>query len=208
MVRRLDDFSRFLEAASFSHGQVLNVADVARECAASRNTVESYLGILEDLLIAVRLPVFRRRAKRAVVAHAKLYFFDCGVFRSLRPAGPLDAREEAAGPALEGLVLQHLRAWISYGGADCRVHFWRTRAGSEVDFVLYGGAGFHAIEVKNSRSVRPADLRGLRTFHQDYPESSPLLLYRGDEALERNGVRCLPVDRFLRELVPGRGLPC
>ena len=58
------------------------------------------------------------------------------------------------------------------------------------------------------RSLRPADLRGLRTFHQDYPESSPLLLYRGDEALERNGVRCLPVERFLRELIPGRDLPC
>ena len=207
LVRRLDDFSRFLEVASFSHAQMLNVADIARECVAGRNTVESYLGILEDLLIATRLPVFRRRAKRAVVAHAKLYFFDCGVFRSLRPAGPLDAREEIAGPALEGLVLQHLRAWISYGGADCRIHFWRTRGGSEVDFVLYGGAGFHAIEVKNSRSVRPRDLRGLRTFREDYPESSPLLLYRGDEVLERNGVRCLPVDRFLRELTPGRDLP-
>ncbi|MXZ72457.1 MAG: ATP-binding protein [Acidobacteria bacterium] len=208
LVRRLDDFSRFLEVASFSHAQLLNVADIARECVASRNTVESYLGILEDLLIATRLPVFRRRAKRAVVAHAKLYFFDSGVFRSLRPVGPLDAREEIAGPALEGLVLQHLRAWISYGDADCRIHFWRTRGGSEVDFVLYGGAGFYAIEVKNSRSLRPSHLRGLRTFHQDYPESSPLLLYRGDEALERNGVRCLPVARFLRELIPGRDLPC
>ena len=207
LVRRLDDFSRFLEVASFSHAQLLNVADIARECVASRNTVESYLGILEDLLIATRLPVFRRRAKRAVVAHAKLYFFDCGVFRSLRPAGPLDAREAVAGPALEGLVLQHLRAWIGYGGADCRVYFWRTRGGSEVDFVLYGGAGFHAIEVKSSRSLRPGDLRGLRTFHADYPESSPLLLYRGDETLERNGVRCMPVDRFLRELIPGRELP-
>ena len=208
LVRRLDDFSRFLEAASFSHAQMLNVSDIARECVASRNTVESYLGILEDLLIATRLPVFRRRAKRAVVAHAKLYFFDAGVFRSLRPAGPLDAREEVAGPALEGLVLQHLRAWISYSGADCRVHFWRTRGGAEVDFVVYGDAGFHAIEVKNSRSLRPSDLRSLRTFHQDYPESSPLLLYRGDEALERNGVRCLPVEQFLRELIPGRELPC
>ena len=149
----------------------------------------------------------RRRAKRVVVAHAKLYFFDSGLFRSLRPVGPLDAREEIAGPALEGLVLQHLRSWISYGGADCRVHFWRTRGGSEVGFVLYGGAGFYTIEVKNSRSLRPSDLRGLRTFHQDYPESSPLLLYRGDEALVRNGVRCLPVERFLRELIPGRDLP-
>lgn len=74
--------------------------------------------------------------------------------------------------------------------------------------MLYGDAGFHAVEVKNSRSVRPRDLRRLKAFRDDYPESSPLLLYRGDEALERSGVRCLPVDRFLRELVPGRDLPC
>ena len=207
LVRRLDDFSRFLEVASFSHAQMLTVADIARECVASRNTVESYLGILEDLLIATRLPVFRRRARRAVVTHAKFYFFDCGVFRALRPAGPLDARQEIAGPALEGLVLQHLRAWISYGDTDYQVFFWRTRGGSEVDFILYGRGGFHAIEVKNSRSVRPSDLRGLRTFHEDYPESSPLLLYRGEEALERNGIRCVPVDRFLRGLIPGRDLP-
>lgn len=207
LVRRLDDFSRFLEVASFSHAQVLNVAEIARECVATRNTVESYLGILEDLLISALLPVFRRRAKRALVAHAKFYFFDCGVFRSLRPTGLLDVREEVAGPALEGLVLQHLRAWVDYGTADSRIYYWRTRSGSEVDFVLYGAPGLHAIEVKNSRSLRPRDLRGIRTFGQDYPEASLFLLYRGEETLERDGVRCMPVDRFLSGLVPGRELP-
>jgi len=75
LVRRLDDFVRFLEAISLSHGQVLDVAAVARECLASRNTVESYVSILEDLLLAVRLPVFTRRAKRATIAHSKLFFF-------------------------------------------------------------------------------------------------------------------------------------
>ena len=127
--------------------------------------------------------------------------------RSLRPAGLLDAGAKIDGAALEGLVLQHLRAWIGYGNADCRIHFWRTRGGSEVDFVLYGADGFHAIEVNNGRSLRPADLRGIETFHRDYPEAAPLLLYRGSETLERDGIRCVPVDRFLRELVPGRDLP-
>ena len=46
-----------------------------------------------------------------------------------------------------------------------------------------------------------------QTFQRDYPEAAPLLLYRGSETLERDGVRCMPVDRFLRELVPGRDLP-
>ena len=96
---------------------------------------------------------------------------------------------------------------IGYGNADCRIHFWCTRGRSEVDFVLYGADGFHAIQVNNGRSLRPADLRGIETFHRDYPETALLLLYRGSETLERDGVRCMPVDRFLRELVPGRDLP-
>ncbi len=74
----------------------------------------SYLEILEDLLLSFRLPVFTRRAKRDTIAHPKLYFFDAGVFRSLRPKGPLDRPEEIEGAALEGLVAQHLRAWIAY----------------------------------------------------------------------------------------------
>ena len=83
---------------------------VARECESERKVVTGYLGILEDLLLSFRLPVFRKRAKRATVAHEKMYLFDAGVFRSLRPKGPLDRPEEMEGQALEGLVAQHLRA--------------------------------------------------------------------------------------------------
>ena len=62
-------FSRFLESVSFSHGAQINVAAVARECEVERKVVAGYVGILEDLLLAFRLPVFRRRAKRATVVH-------------------------------------------------------------------------------------------------------------------------------------------
>ncbi len=202
LVRRLDDFNRFLEIISLSHGQLLNVTSIARECTASRNTVESYITILEDLLIAVRIPVFTRRAKRAMAAHAKFYFFDCGVFRSVRPSGPLDSESEIGGPSLEGLVLQHLRAWIDYQAADMKIYFWRTQAGSEVDFVLYGNNGFFAIEVKNSTFIRKADLRGLKTFHHDYPESRAICLYRGEETIEEDRVLCMPVETFLKSLHP------
>jgi len=207
LVRDLGDFHRFLEAASFSQASVLNVSEVARECQVGRKTVEGYLGVLEDLLLAFQVPVFAKRARRKVTAHPKLFFSDVGVFRSLRPAGPLDRPEEIAGAALEGLVAQHLRAWIDYSGADATLSFWRTRAGSEVDFVIYGQDAFTAIEVKHAGDVRPADLRGLRAFAEDYPEADLRLLYRGTEALEIDGIRCLPCEGFLRELRPGRPLP-
>jgi predicted AAA+ superfamily ATPase len=205
-VRDIGDFSRFLEAISFSHGQVLNVSNVARECQVQRKTVEGYLEVLEDLLLGFRLPVFSRRAIRSTTSHPKFYFFDAGVFRSVRPRGPLDRPEEVGGGALEGLVAQHLRAWVSYRGRDEKLFFWRTRSGMEVDFVVYGPSGFWAIEVKNTRRVRPEDLRGLRSFRRQFPEAEAILLYRGEERLRTSEVLCVPVEDFLLEVHPEREL--
>lgn len=206
LARDVGSFSRFLEAAAFSHAATLNVSGLARECETSRSTVAGYLELLEDLLLCFRLPVFTRRAKRRLIAHPRFFYFDCGVFRSLRPAGPFDRPSEIGGPALEGLVAQHLRAWLAYSGADAGLHYWRTRGGSEVDFVLYGTPGLWAFDVMNADRVRPADLRGLTAFGDEHPEARRILLHRGEHRLVRRGIPCLPVEPFLKELNPERGL--
>jgi predicted AAA+ superfamily ATPase len=207
LVRQVGQFARFLEAVSFSQATALNLSEVARECQVSRKTVEGYLGILEDLLLSFQVPVFTKRAQRHLSAHPKFFWFDAGIFVATRPAGPLDRPEEIAGAALEGLVAQHLRAWIDYTGSDFALSFWRTKAGNEVDFVVYGRDGFWAVEVKHTAVIRPADLRGLRAFREDYPEATLRLLYRGRETLELDGIRCLPCEDFLLRLVPGQPLP-
>jgi predicted AAA+ superfamily ATPase len=207
LVRNLGAFARFLEALSFSHASVLNISNVARECAVERKTVESFVQVTEDLLLGARVPVFTRRAKRALVAHPKFYFFDAGVFRSIRPSGPLDPATEIDGAALEGLMFQHLRAWNAYRGERNQLSYWRTRHGVEVDFVLYGPDGFFAIEVKNARRVDPADVQPLREFQSDFPAAQVLLLHRGERRLNVNGVNCAPCAEFLAELNPTRSAP-
>ncbi|MBE3135006.1 MAG: DUF4143 domain-containing protein, partial [Acidobacteria bacterium] len=107
---------------------------MARECQVERKTADGYLSVLEDLLLAFRLPVFTRRAARATTAHPKFYLFDTGVFRALRPTGPLDpGRGFADGDALEGLVAQHLRAWVAYSRRRADLFYWGTPGGLEVD---------------------------------------------------------------------------
>ena len=202
LVRQVGSFARFLEVVSFSHGSVLTLTNVARDAAVNRKTVEGFVDVLEDLLVSFKVPVFTKRARRATAAHPKFYFFDAGVFRSLRPAGPLDQPSEIDGAALEGLVAQQLRAWIAYTPEEHELYYWRTRSGVEVDFVVYGTQQFAAIEVKNSDRVRPADLRGLKAFREDYPECKVLLLNRGADKLEVDGIPCWPVERFLRQLRP------
>ena len=203
-ARNVGAFARFLEVISFSHASVINLANVARESQIERKTVAAYVEVLEDLLLSFRVPVFTRRAKREASTHPKFFLFDAGVFRSVRPKGPLDRPEEIDGAALEGLVAQHLRAWLAYRGDDAALFFWRTRSGVEVDFVVYGAAGFWAIEVKNATRVRPEDLRGLEAFGTDYPEAELLLLHRGAGRERRGRIWVLPVEEFLKNLIPAR----
>lgn len=206
LVRNLGGFSRFVEAVSFSQASPLNLAEVARECEVGRKTVEGYLDVLEDLLLCFRLPVFTRRAQRQLVSHPKFFWFDAGVFRAARPTGPLDRPAELAGPALEGLVAQHLKAWNDLSGERHSLSYWRTKAGSEVDFVIYGPLGFWAIEVKHGAEPHRTDTRGLRSFREDYPEAKVALLHRGKDRLDLDGVPALPLEKFLLELRPGQEL--
>jgi predicted AAA+ superfamily ATPase len=206
-IRNIGNFSRFLEAISFSHGSIINISNVARECEIERKVVEGYIKILEDILLAFRLPIFTRKAKRSLISHPKFYFFDAGVFQVIRPKGPLDCPEEIGGAALEGLVAQHLKAWNAYRGNPNNIYFWRSRGGVEVDFVLYGEEGIYAIEVKNTSRIRPEDLRSLASFRSDYPQSKTILLYRGKDKLLQNNTICIPCETFLKELVPSRSIP-
>ena len=200
LTRNLSAFTRFLEAASFSQGQLLNITAVARECQIKRKLAESYFQILEDLLLAVRVPAFEKRARRRIQRHPKFFFFDAGIFRALRPTGPLDCPAEIDGPALETLVLQHLRAVISWRDPNARIYYWRTATGLEVDFVVYSPNVFAAIEIKRKKNVSATDLRGLQAFAEDYPEADRLVLYGGDYEENIKGNRLIPIQHALPEL--------
>lgn len=207
-VRNLGQFSRFLEAISFSHSSVINLSNVSRECEVKRKTVEGYLEILKDILLAFTIPVFTKKAQRKMSSHPKFYLFDTGVYNSLRPKGPLDKPEEIQGTALEGLVAQHLKAWIDYSNFDADLFFWRTQAGSEIDFVVYGQDIFMAIEVKNAKKIYSNNLRHLKTFKKDYPQAKTILLYRGEDKIKKENILCLPCEKFLKELKPSLMIPC
>lgn len=203
LVRNIGNFSRFLEAISFSHASPLNISNVARDCEVERKVVEGYVSVLEDLLLGFHLEIFTRRKGRQLAGHSKFYYCDAGVYRSIRPKGALDRPEEIEGAALEGLVAQHLRAWIAYSGHEHSLNYWRTRSGVEIDFVVYGPSGIHAVEVKNTSRVRPEDVRSLKAFAEEYPQAHLYLLYRGTHRIKTGNILCIPCDDFLVKLKPG-----
>ena len=105
------------------------------------------------------------------------------------------------------MVAQHLRAWCYYSEGNHQLHYWQTRSQVEVDFVVYGDSGLYAVEVKNSTQVRSEDLRALKNFADDYPQSQRYLVYRGKERVRRDDVLCLPAEEFLLGMRPGHFQP-
>ena len=190
--RSVSGFSRFTEVARFSQGSLLNYTAIGRELGVDRKTVESYFDILDDLLIGYRITPFQKRAKRSLVASSKFYYFDVGVYKSLRPSGPFDRPEEAAGVAIETLVLQHLIAYNAYYDAGFDIHFWRTKEGQEVDFVVYGQKGLYAFEIKHASRITRGDCKALNLFKGDYDIAQCMMIYGGSLKEYHGDISVLP----------------
>lgn len=200
LTRNLSGFARFLETASFSNGNVLNTAEVAREAMIERKIVQNYFKILEDLLIAVRIPVFSKKAKRRLIAHPKFYFFDTGIYRTLRPMGPLDSPEIAEGSALETLFLQNLIAVNDNLNLGLKVYFYRTSSQIEVDFVAYGSSGIFAFEIKRGSRLNSDVFRGLKLFQKEYPQAKCYLIYGGKRKMREGRINIIPFETAIFEL--------
>lgn len=200
LVRNIGEFSRFLQVASFSQGQPINYSEIARESSIERRVVSHYFELSHDLLLSRTLPVFTKKAKRRLTAQPKFYFFDVGVYRAIRPRGPLDMLEEIDGAALETLFLQHLIAFNDYGRLGYEFYYWRTSNQVEVDFVAYGERGLFAFEIKRKRTISSRDLAGLKVFGEDYPMAKLYMVYGGDHEAFYGNVKVLPFEKMLFQL--------
>jgi predicted AAA+ superfamily ATPase len=200
LTRNIALFTKFLEVASFSQGEMLNYTQIAQDIGTNRTSVEIFFQILEDLLLATRILPFTQRAKREVVKSVKFYYFDVGVYRALRPKGPLDTAEEIDGAALETLFLQEVKALNDYFQLGYQIYFWRTRSQVEVDFVLYGEKGLLIFEVKRKSQLKTEDYKGLKTFMSDYPIAKAYLLYGGVDAFIYNDIHVIPFEKALLSL--------
>lgn len=204
LVRDLGGFSRFLDVAALAAGQTTNVSGLARDAAVSRETARGYFEILVDTLLGDWLPAYRPRARVKEVAHPKFYWFDPGVLHAAAGGFQQPMPSDWDGVLMEHLVHGELRAYLEYSTARGSLGYWGTPSGGEVDFVWWYGQRVVAIEVKAARRFRRGFLKGLRAFEAGSDASvSSYVVYRGDEELEVEGIRVLPVDTFLRRLHAG-----
>jgi len=198
LTRNIPAFSRFLESAAFSNGEIANYQNIAAECGVSAPTVKQYFQILEDTLIARLVPSFQKRPKRRVIQAPRFYFFDLGLANFLLKRGQILPRSEAFGKAFEHFIYQELAAHSPYSGLHYPISYWRTASQLEVDFVL----GDHqvAIEVKGTEQAASHHGRGLKAFGEEYKTKHSIIVSMDPKPRVVNGIAILPWEIFLKRL--------
>lgn len=206
LVRQVGSFARFLEVAGRMNGQVVNASAIARDSGVARQTVQEYLQILVDTLIASWLPAWKLKRAIKQVAHPKLYVFDCGVARHLAGLGHLPVHPEERGFLFETYLLHETRAYLHYRGLDWPLFYFRTHEGVEVDLVVETPRGLVALELKSVDRWERKYHRGLLRFAELHPDLKVRLLgiYGGDRARLEDGVRILPWREALQLLWDGQ----
>ncbi len=202
LVRNLGGFSRFLPIAAIFHGQTLNISNVARDAEVKRPTVVGFFDVLEDTLLAKRLPAFESKLRVREKVHPKFYWIDSGIVRAARKNLSAPSAEES-GPLLEGLVHTLLCAQKEYFGEIDEIFYWSPAEAkdTEVDFLIRKGTEYIAVEVKAARKLRPEHFRGLKAISELRGLVRKILVYLGDEELKiDNEIDVLPFNSFLRDL--------
>jgi uncharacterized protein len=202
LTRNIPAFSRFFEAMGYSHGELTNYANIARECGVDAKTVKEYYQILVDTLLGVMIEPYKKRQERQVIIKAgKFYLFDVGIAGGLTGRRIPEQKGEQFGKAFEHFILMEIMAHRSYSELDYEVNFWRTKTGLEVDFIL--GRGEIAVEVKSAGRIDNADLRPLKAFVQEYHPKSAYLVCNEPKQRIRDDIHIIPWREFLSMLWEG-----
>jgi len=201
LTRNVPAFARFLEAASFSNGEVVNFVNIARECGVSSPTVKEYFQILVDTLVARFVPAFQKRPKRRVIQAPKFYLFDVGIANALLKRGTIFAGSEIFGRAFEQFIFQELIAHSHYSGLEYPVSYWRTASGFEIDFIL--GDREIALEIKGISEVYAQHLRSMDAFREEYKPKKMIVVSLDAKPRNVNGIMIMPWKTFLGDLWAG-----
>ena len=203
-VQHLDAFRRLLDLAAGQASSLVNLSEWATHLAIARDTVSSYVDILVDAHLLYRLRPFAGGRRAELTRNPKIYFADPGI-RNLviNRLDPFEHRPDR-GPVLETWVGAELRKHLSPLRPGDALHFWRSKSGAEVDFVIARPDAPIGVEVKASPMQRPKLSRSARSFIDAYRPSVFVvvnLALHADDRIGDTEVRWRPPEALVD--VPG-----
>jgi len=212
LIRNVPPFIRFLSVAGQINGQVVNAQNIARDAAVARSTVDNYFGVLTDTLVGHFLPAWRPGLKVREATQPKFYWFDPGVARA--SAGflrdPTDRLWQGA--ALEAMIYHELRVYNEVSRKQRPLHYYRTPAGVEIDFVIETARRrpaslprVIAVEVKRAERWDRTWEKPMRSLADNAGVTVERMfgVYCGSRSYQFDNITVLPFTDFIKALFAG-----
>lgn len=199
LVRSLSAFSRFLEIAALSSGQLINYTNIGNDAQVPRTSVHEYFQILKDTLLAHEVEPWRKSKKRKPLSTSKFYLFDIGVIQKLKNFRILSQKTIDFGVAFENYMFHELQSFCDYT-QKAQLTYWRSQSDFEVDFILNDDV---AIEVKAKKNISNDDLSGLKALSEEHIISKFYVVSLEERPRKVNNILILPWAFFLESLWGG-----
>ncbi len=166
-IRHSSKLRNLLRLLAFQIGQEVSFNELGAQLSMSKDTVASYVDLLEQSYVIFRLGGFSRNMRKEISKRDKIYFWDAGVRNTIiGNLNPLPERNDV-GHLWENLMISERLKWLAYQGTLGSVYFWRTYSGAEVDLVEEREGKLFGSEYKwGSKRVRPP-----KSFLNTYPEA-------------------------------------
>jgi len=198
LSRNLKTFSRFMEIAAFSNGEIIVYKNIAQDCGIDHRTVKDYFEVLADTLVGYMIPSFTHTKKRRSIQAPKFYYFDVGIANYLRNRRNIQLGSIDFGHSFEHFIIQEIIAYLGYNGKEEQLSYWRTSSGYEVDAVI--GAGRVAIEIKSVEEIQSRHLKGLKAFQEEFPDCRLIAVSFDSRPRITNDVEVYPATDFLKKM--------
>lgn len=185
-IEKLTELPNLLRILAHRAANLLNVAEIARECKMVAPTVHRYMALLETIFLIDLRPSWSNNFATRFIKSPKLYLVDSGLLAYLLDINLQKAINEnqLIGKIVENFVMGELKKQATWSKTKPQLYHFRTTGGEEVDIVLENRSGMIVgIEVKNSMTVTPKDFKGLRYLQEKTGDRfvQGIVLYTGSQ---------------------------
>ncbi|MEQ9301662.1 MAG: ATP-binding protein [Cyclobacteriaceae bacterium] len=167
-IRKPEFVEKLLKALAFQVGNEVSYNELSNLVGIDKNTISTYIDILEKTYVIFRLQPFSRNLRNEISTKRKIYFYDNGLRNTLiSNFGSLEYRSDK-GQLWENFLISERHKQNHYQDRVVNTYYWRTKQQQEIDFVEEANGQLKAFEFKFSDKKR---VKLPITFEKAYPNT-------------------------------------
>lgn len=178
-IRKTEDFTNLVRILASQIGNLYNASEISRTLGISQKTVKDYFWYLQKTFIIHKVTPYFKNIRKEITKSPVFYFYDLGLRNYATGAFGNVVSPQEMGMVFENFIFNIMKE--KFQNTSTEVHFWRTKDGAEVDFIVDSVREKFPVEVKYRDLRKPEISRSYRSFVEKYRPKRSFIVNLGLE---------------------------